>query len=216
VAIAVIDYCKGNLSSVQRWLVSAGLDAFVTDDPERIMEADALVLPGVGAFRDAADHMEATGQMQAIRTQVMQRGVPFLGICLGLQLLMGRGDEGCAPGTHARGIGAVDGWCVRMVDTTADGRRLKIPHVGWNSIEMEGCAESPLLAGVPEGSFFYFTHSYRVVLVDSADVTSYTTYADRFPSSLHHGNIYGTQFHPEKSSDAGLVVARNFGRIIYG
>lgn len=215
-AIVVIDYCKGNLHNVERWLQSAGLDAFITDDPERILEADALVLPGVGAFKDASTSMEASGQMAALRARVLEDRVSFLGICLGLQLLVDRGDESCEPGQWTQGIGALAGECVRMADTTADGKRLKVPHVGWNSIETEGCPENPLLAGVPSGSYFYFTHSYRTVLKDPAVITSYTAYAERFPSSVHQGNIFGTQFHPEKSSDIGLIVARNFGKAIYG
>lgn len=214
--IAVIDYCKGNLHNVERWLCSAGLDAFITDDPERISEADAIVLPGVGAFRDASASMESSGQMAAIRTRVLEDKVPFLGICLGLQLMVTRGNENCEPGQWAQGIGFCAGECVRMTDTTADGKRLKVPHVGWNSIETEGCRDNPLLVGVPSGSYFYFTHSYRTVFQDPTVITSYTTYADRFPSSMHEGNIFGTQFHPEKSSDIGLIVARNFGKTVYG
>lgn len=214
-AIAIIDYCKGNLLSVRRWVEAAGYEAFVTAEPEDIDTADALILPGVGAFKDASDTMTGTGQMEAIRRAVMGDGKPFLGICLGLQLLVSKGDEGCGPGGWAEGIGAFDGICERLPDTCADGARVKVPHVGWNSIETAGAAPSPLLEDVPDGSFFYFTHSYAVNPADFGTVTSYTTYSTRFVSSLAQGNIFGMQFHPEKSSDIGLVVARNFGRIVY-
>ena len=233
-AIAVIDYCKGNLLSVKRWMDAVGYDCIITDDPDRIAQADALILPGVGSFRDASETMLATGEMEVIRRRVMDDGVPFLGICLGLQLLVARGDEGCdaasapdgstteatepggsMPYGWAEGIGALDGECVRLADTGADGKHFKIPHVGWNSIEL---AEDPgpLFTDVPSGSFFYFTHSYKVVPTDTGCVTAWTTYSETFPVSIHVGNIYGTQFHPEKSSNIGLTVACNFGRVVYG
>lgn len=214
--IAVIDYCKGNLHNVERWLQAAGLDVVVTADPAVLATAEALVLPGVGAFHDASQTMVASGQMEVVRQRVLHDGVPFLGICLGLQLLLARGNEGCALGEWAPGIGAVEGECVRMADTDAQGRRYKVPHVGWDSVDTDGCLPSPLLEGVPSGSYFYFTHSYCATIRDGSLVSSTTTYARRFPTSLHAGNIYATQFHPEKSSDIGMRVAQNFGRIIYG
>lgn len=215
-AIAIVDYCKGNLFSVLRWMQAAGYDAVVTDKPEAIEKADAIILPGVGAFRDASETMKASGQLEAIRRRVLHDGVAFLGICLGLQLLVAQGNEGSEEGSWAEGIGAIEGRCVRLDDTCPDGTRVKIPHVGWNSLEFEDASPSPLFDGVANGSYFYFTHSYCVDVEDPRFVTSYTTHATRFPSSLHQGNIFGTQFHPEKSSDVGLIVAHNFGKVVYG
>ncbi len=143
----------------------------------------------------------------------IRKGKPFLGICLGLQLLLDRGDEGCEPGTWAEGLGIIAGDSVRMTGTCPDGSHVKIPHVGWNSIECEGCTESPLFEGVGEGSYFYFTHSYCAQVADGAVVTSFTTHAVPFASSLRVGKVFGVQFHPEKSSEEGLVILRNFGRL---
>ena len=214
-AIAIIDYRKGNLLSVKRWMEAAGYPCIITEDPADILAADALILPGVGSFKDASDTMIETGEMEAVRKRVLEDGVPFLGICLGVQLLVARGDEGCEPGQWAPGIDAFAGQCVRLADVDAAGTHYKIPHVGWNSVEF-AADPGPLFEGVPDGSYFYFTHSYKTVPDDLACVAAWTTYSERFPVSIHAGNIFGTQFHPEKSSAIGLKVAHNFGRIIYG
>ncbi|MGN0035515.1 MAG: imidazole glycerol phosphate synthase subunit HisH [Coriobacteriales bacterium] len=215
-AIAIVDYCKGNLRNCLRGIESAGCEAFITQDPEPIERADAVVLPGVGAFADASQTMLRTGQMEAVRTAVLERGVPFLGICLGMQLVMERGGEGLPEGQWAEGLGFLKGSCERLADVCADGTKVKVPHVGWNSVDYVPGRDNPLFEGVPDGSFFYFTHSYRSVCDDEEVVVGTTTHAERFPSAIHSGNVFGTQFHPEKSSDAGLAVLRNFARLVYG
>lgn len=212
--IAVVDYHKGNLLSVQRGLADAGVQAVITDDPAVIAGADGVVLPGVGAFADASATMLELGQMQAVRDAV-SGGAPFLGICLGLQLAFERGDEGCEPGGFAEGLGFLKGRCVRLGAERPDGTLVKVPHVGWNDIELtEQGAENPLFAGVPSGTYFYFTHSYCAVPDDDRDVLANTVHAEAFPSAVAQGNVYGCQFHPEKSSAWGLAVLKNFVRIV--
>ncbi|MDM8302611.1 glutamine amidotransferase-related protein [Collinsella tanakaei] len=235
--IVVIDYHKGNLSSVARGLARAGADAVVSDDPERIRAADGLVLPGVGSFYDAIAFMRASGQDGAVVDALAGgEGTPFLGICLGLQLLFERGDEGVpddaplsdaadragsnlAPGTvfaaegrrWVRGLGLLPGSC-----TLLPSRRLKVPHVGWDQVHLTPTgAACPLLEGFDEGANVYFTHSYALDGdVDAADIAARTFYARDFGSVVWHGNIYGCQFHPEKSSAHGHLILENFVRIV--
>ena len=210
--ICIIDYQRGNLASVRRGLQDAGYHAFISDDPADILSADGLVLPGVGSFADAMGILEASGQADAIR-EAAQAGTPLLGICLGLQLLYDRGDEVCRPGQFIPGLGLIPGLVTRMPAETADGRRLKVPHVGWNSVAFTE-AENPLFAGVPDGSYFYFTHSFVGIPEDPSHAAGITTHAAPFASTVRRGNVYATQFHPEKSSTLGLRVLANFGRIV--
>ena len=229
-SIVVIDYHKGNLSSVARGLARAGADATVSDRPEQIAAAGAMVLPGVGSFFDAVTFMAQSGQADAV-LEALGRGVPFLGICLGQQLLFERGDEGvpadapCRAATDdagsnlrsgdvfeaggkrwVRGLGVLRGGCTRL-----DGSRLKVPHVGWDQVHpTEEGAANPLLAGFLEGANMYFTHSYAVEGENPADVAARTHYTRSFPSAIAHGNVFGCQFHPEKSSALGLAILRNF------
>lgn len=214
-SIVVVDYHKGNLSSVERGLTRAGAHVVVTDDPRVIAQASALVLPGVGAFFDAMEYMRASGQVQAVR-EAIERGVPFLGICLGLQLLYERGCEGvpCGGGMWTEGLGVLKGSVVRF-----DSRTLKVPHVGWNQVHVTQAGEAcPLLAGVAQDAHMYFTHSYAVdpATVDAADVAATTDYILDFPCVAWRGNVFGCQFHPEKSSGAGQVILRNFVKLVYG
>ena len=217
--IAVVDYCKGNLKSVERGLIAAGGDARITEDPSVIAQADAVVLPGVGAFADASATMIATGQMDAVRAAIAS-GTPFLGICLGEHLLFDAGVE-CAhgPGRDGvpsdpdlpEGLGVIPGIAARMPQTDAAGATYKIPHVGWNSLEFEEGA-SPLLEGIAPGEFFYFTHSY--IAPDSSATFATTTHSVAFPAAVQRGSAFGVQFHPEKSSDAGARVLRNFVELV--
>lgn len=209
--ICVIDYRRGNLANVHRGLVDAGFDAFISDKAEDILAADGLLLPGVGSFADAIDFLNESGQADAIRAKVAQ-GAPFLGICLGLQLVYERGDEGCQPGESRAGLGLIPGEVVRMPAITAEGTKLKVPHVGWNSVEVKG--DNPLFEGIPDGSYFYFTHSYVGVPSDNADVAAVTEHAQPFVSAIRHGNVFATQFHPEKSSTLGMRLLANFGRLV--
>lgn len=205
--IAVIDYCKGNLKSVERGLCGVGADARITDDPQVIREADALVLPGVGSFADAARTMAKTGQTEAIRDAI-SAGKPFLGICLGQHLLFAGGTEHAGEEGTVAGLGIIEGIADKMPAQDSDGKTYKIPHVGWNSIEFEEGA-SPLFEGIPQGEHFYFTHSY--IAPESAATIATTTHAVTFPSAVQVGDrVFGVQFHPEKSSTAGAQLLKNF------
>lgn len=212
--IAVVDYHKGNLRSVERGLADAGAHAVVTDDAVTIAQADGIVLPGVGAFADASASMRALGEDDAVR-QAVAHGAPFLGICLGLQLAFDWGDEGCEPGQRAQGLGLLPGHCERMPATDDAGMRYKVPHVGWNDVALTvRGASCPLFAGVPDHTYFYFTHSYCAVPDDPADLLGTTTHARPFASAVGRGRVYAVQFHPEKSSTLGLVVLKNFVGIV--
>ena len=212
--IAVVDYRKGNLLSVERGLRAAGADARITSDAADILSADAVVLPGVGAFADAAATMNELGQMEAIRTRVAQ-GAPFLGICLGLHLMFAEGSEDAPADAPTQGLGFVAGCVDKMPSEDAAGRFYKVPHVGWNTLEPargDGFV-CPLLAGIEPGTYFYFTHSYIAPVCDAA--VALTEHSVRFPSVVQAGPVvFGTQFHPEKSSQAGAQVLRNFVGIV--
>ena len=209
--IAVVDYCKGNLKSVERGLRKVGGDAHITDDPSVIAQADAIVLPGVGAFADAAKTMQETLQMQTIR-EAIHAGKPFLGICLGEHLLFSQGTEGASK-YHAEGLGCIEGIVDKMPEYDEAGNRYKIPHVGWNSIEFNPSLSCPLLEGIVPGEYFYFTHSF--IAPESEATLATTTHSVTFPSVVRCAErAYGVQFHPEKSSDAGARVLKNFLNIV--
>lgn len=207
--IAVVDYAKGNLMSVARGLEAAGArDVQVVTDPALIAKAQAVVLPGVGAFADAAQSMEELGQMDAVR-EAIGAGVPFLGICLGLHLLFEAGVEGAPEGQTVPGLGVVPGVVERMPNHDADGAFYKVPHVGWNTVQACTNASSPLLSGVAQGEYFYFTHSY--IAPASGYTQATTVHSVEFPCFVDWNHTcFGVQFHPEKSSDAGLRVLGNF------
>ncbi len=212
--ICVIDYQKGNLANVQRGLADAGFDAFISSDAKDILAADGLVLPGVGSFADAMVTMNELGQSDAIRKKVAE-GTPFMGICLGMQLCLDWGDEGCPEGERMEGLGLIRGHVERMPSLAADGRKLKVPHVGWNSVRYTQ-PDSAFFAGIEDDSYFYFTHSYICVCDDERDVAGVTEHARPFASAIQHDNLYLAQFHPEKSSDKGMRMLANFGRIVKG
>ena len=197
--IAIIDYDAGNIKSVEKALLLLGQDVVITGDREEILKADKVVLPGVGAFGDAMDNLRRTGLDQVIR-EVTDRGTPFLGICLGLQLLFERSDE--APGVD--GLGILEGEILRIPDK--DG--LKIPHMGWNSLHLEN--NGRLFRGIEEGSYVYFVHSYYLKAADERIVKASTEYSTHIHASVEKGNVFACQFHPEKSSDVGLSILKNF------
>ena len=216
--IAVVDYHKGNLMSVERGIEAAGGTACITDDAGAIARADGIVLPGVGAFADASDTMQERGQLAVIRERIAA-GVPFLGICLGMHLLFEEGMEG-APDEddeesshNAPGLAVLPGVVAMMPKTNAAGTACKVPHVGWNTVAFnEDC---PLFKGVSAGEYFYFTHSY--IAPSGPFVVGETTHSVTFPSAVQYGDAcFGVQFHPEKSSDAGAALLRNFVRIVEG
>ena len=203
--IAIIDYGMGNLRSVQKGFERVGCPAVVTADPKVVLEADRIVLPGVGAFPDCMRNLEVGGFIGPL-LRVIREGRPFLGICLGLQLLFTESDEF---GTHP-GLDVIPGRVVRFPDGMAEGgEKLKIPHMGWNQLAIS--RRPPLLAGIDEGSNFYFVHSFYVVPEDTAVVATTTSYGIEFCSAVWKDNIVATQFHPEKSQEKGLKILKNFG-----
>ena len=201
--MVVLDYGMGNLRSAQKGLEKAGVDAVVTSDPASLKSADAVVLPGVGAFQDCMDNLTRTGLVPPV-LDAIEQGKPFLGICLGMQLLMTVSEEF---GIH-RGLDVIPGRVVRFESRA--GR--KIPHMGWNRVHYSN--DSRLFEGVDDGSFFYFVHSYYVAPEDESVVCGWTDYGERFCSAITLGNLFATQFHPEKSHHSGLKVLENFGKIV--
>lgn len=205
--ILVVDYHKGNISSVVRGLERAGATAQATDDPAAIARASCLVVPGVGAFADAMDYMNRSGQAAAI-VEALEAGAAFLGICLGLQLLVTRGNENVEGHQWVGGLGVLPGSCTRL-----ESARLKVPHVGWDTLDITPLGRRcPLLEGISEGTHMYFTHSYALgPNVPKELIGAYTHYGRSFASVVWDGgSIFGCQFHPEKSSGAGLKVLQNF------
>ena len=203
VMIAIVDYQMGNLRSVQRGFARVGHESTVTDDPQLLMQADKVILPGVGAFADAMEQLHHRKLVQPLQS-LAESGKPLLGICLGLQLLFEKSHEN---GTHA-GLGILPGEVVPFKNLPSE---CKIPHMGWNQLEMR--KECPLLGGIAAHAFFYFVHSYYVVPTDKKVVAAETDYAGHFVSMISSHNIFATQFPPEKSQQAGLQMLRNFATI---
>lgn len=196
----IVDYGSGNLRSVQKAFEHLGVEARVGSDPDQMGEAAGLVLPGVGAFGAAMRQLAAKGLVEPL-VELIKAGVPFLGVCLGLQLLFESSEED--PGVPGLGLVAGD---VRALPPT-----VKVPHIGWNQVEI--CRESSLFEGIPDGSAFYFVHSYAVVPRSPADVLAITDYDGvTFVSAVATGNLAAVQFHPEKSSTLGLRLYCNFAR----
>ncbi|QDT38103.1 imidazole glycerol phosphate synthase subunit HisH [Stratiformator vulcanicus] len=196
--ISIVDYGMGNLRSVQKACEKVGAEARICSDPAELAGADKMILPGVGAFRDA---------IAALREQKLDRPVldqieadrPLLGICLGLQLLFDRSYE---DGEY-EGLGVIPGEVVRFQDVPG-----KVPHMGWNTLQAAG--DDPLFAGIPDAAHFYFVHSYYVVPADDSVVAARTQYGPPFTSAIRRGNLFATQFHPEKSQAEGLHLLKNF------
>lgn len=197
--VAIIDYDAGNIKSVEKAMALLGQQVEVTREPELIRSADKVILPGVGSFGDAMGKIRQYGLDEVIR-QVVEEGIPFLGICLGLQLLFERSDE--APGVS--GLGILKGEILRIPDTPG----LKIPHIGWNSLEFP--REGRLFRGLPEESYVYFVHSYYLKAADEKIVTAATEYGVKIHASVEKDRVFACQFHPEKSGDAGLQILQNF------
>ena len=205
--IVVVDYHKGNLKSVERGLIGVGADARITDDVTQIAAADAIVLPGVGAFTDAASAMRELGQDKVIVERI-NAGVPLLGICLGLHLMFEGGTEH-AEGDSTPGLGLIPGIVDAMPKNDLRGNAFKIPHVGWNSVDYLSNRPNPLFKNIPDGEYFYFTHSF--IAPPSPETIATTTHSITFPSAVQWGSAcFGVQFHPEKSSDAGARLLANF------
>lgn len=202
--IAIIDYDMGNLKSVAKAFEKVGAEATVTRDPKVMNDASHIVLPGVGAFKDCMRNLEAYGLIDPIAKAVAS-GKPFLGICLGLQLLF---DESSEFGVH-KGLSLIPGKVVRFPSSKDEnGAELKVPHMGWN--EVKKAKESTLLEGVDDGAYFYFVHSYYAAPADATVTLTKTGYGVEFTSSIAKDNVFACQFHPEKSQKAGLKVLKNF------
>ena len=199
--VAIVDYGMCNLDSVRRAFEEVGARPYVTDDPGDLDAADRIVLPGVGAFPDAMRNLSARGLDEALTKQVWEERAPFLGVCLGMQLMAALGEE-VAP---TPGLAWIDARVTRFVPTPADPR---VPHVGWN--EVTPVHESPLFEGIPAAADFYFVHSFHVECHDAADVLATTPYCGGFTAAVQRGDAYGVQFHPEKSQQWGLRLLRNF------
>jgi len=202
--IAIIDYGMGNLRSVQKGFERVGHDAVVTRDPAVIDRASHVVLPGVGAFGDCMANVTHYGLVEPIH-RAIQAGKPFLGICVGFQLLFAESEEF---GSH-KGLGILPGRVKAIPIPDGRGVSYKIPHMGWNTIHIE--TPAPPLQGIDSESYVYFVHSYYVESDDPALVSTQTNYGISFASSVWKDNIFATQFHPEKSQDVGLQILKNFG-----
>lgn len=202
--IAIIDYGMGNLRSVQKAFERVGSEALVTNDPQQVLQAERVVLPGVGAFRDCIRNLEQGGFVEPI-LKVIAEGRPFLGICLGLQLLFSESEEF---GLHT-GLGVIPGRVVRFPDgMTEAGEKLPVPHMGWNQIHLTG--DSPLFSGIADNSNVYFVHSYYVKPDDPTVVAATCSYGLEFCAAIRKDNLVATQFHPEKSQAIGLAMLKNF------
>ena len=200
--VAIIDCQMGNLRSVMNAFAMLGLPASVTRDPADLRRAEAIVLPGVGAFGDAMLNLRTAGWIEALEEEVRRKGKPYLGLCLGMELLAEQSTEH----GHYEGLG----WLPGIVDRFPSDRGLRIPHIGWNDVRFQ--KTDGLFAGLGESQAFYFVHSYVLTPRDPGAISGICTYGDDFAASIEFDNIAATQFHPEKSHQAGLAVLRNFVR----
>lgn len=197
--LAIINYGAGNLRSVQKACEYIGQSAIITDNPNEILNADHIILPGVGSFGSCMYAIKESGLTDCIYESI-EKGTPFLGICLGLQLLFEASEEN----PEAKGLGIFKGKCVKIPEN--DG--IKIPHIGWNSLSFP--RQSPLFKGIDESAFVYFVHSYYMQPEDESVITAVCEYSQELPVALSRGNVHATQFHPEKSGETGLQILRNF------
>lgn len=200
--IAIIDYDAGNIKSVEKALKTLGQDVVITRDAETILNADRVILPGVGAFGDAMGKLHDYNLVEVIH-QVVEKKIPFLGICLGLQLMFESSEE--TPGVE--GLGLLKGKIVKIPENGD----LKIPHMGWNSLHFQN--EGRLFANLPQDSYVYFVHSYYLQAEDESIVKATTDYSTCIHASVEKENVFACQFHPEKSSDVGLTILKNFCEI---
>ncbi len=198
-AVVLIDAGTGNLRSVQKALETVGANVERTDDPQKVLSGNRVVLPGVGAFGDFMSGLRARGLEEAVR-EIAARGIPLLGICVGMQALFEVGEE---MGEHA-GLGLLAGKVVRFAESLP----MKIPHTGWNQVEVQN--ETCLFSGINSGSYVYFNHSYYCQARNSSDVIASTEYGIKYACAVQRENVFGVQFHPEKSQTVGLRILKNF------
>ena len=200
--ITIIDYGLGNLVSVKNMLKKLNVDSLITDDPKKISEAKKMILPGVGAFDNGMNLIKQKGLLDVLNKKTLEEKIPVLGICLGMQLLTKGSEEGVE-----KGLGWVDAQTIKF---SFENNTLKIPHMGWDYIQVQ--KQNPLIN--PESKHrFYFVHSYYVKCNDEKDVVAICDYGTKFTCMLNHGNIYGAQFHPEKSLKFGMELLNNFSKI---
>lgn len=199
--LAIVDYGRGNLGSVEKAFRRLGLDALVTQDPRVVLDAEAVVLPGDGAFHDAMQNLDTLGLIAPIR-EVLEGGRPFLGICLGYQLLFSESEEF----GQGKGLDLIPGVVRRFP------RGLKVPHMGWNQVAHSG--DLAIFTGIPAGAYFYFVHSYYPEPLDGTLQVATCQYGITFPAAIGRGNLFGTQFHPEKSQRWGLKLLENFAALV--
>lgn len=198
--ISIIDYGMGNLRSVQKALESIGEEAIITSDKEQIEKSDGVILPGVGAFPDAMENLKSKGLDEALK-YVVSQNKPVLGICLGMQLLFTEGEEV----KQCDGLGFIKGKIKRLYGD------VKIPHMGWNSLKIE--KKCPILEGIDEDSYVYFVHSFYAEMANKEDLNSTTFYGVDVPAIVSDKNLFGVQFHPEKSGDVGIQMLKNFAKL---
>jgi len=203
-SIVIVSYGTGNLNSVRRALDRIGADSICSSDADDIANAGKIILPGVGHFQTAMENLERLGLIDALHEAVLVKGIPILGICLGMELMARTSEEGNSPG-----LGWLEAEAVRFDFSNAE--RFKVPHMGWNQISIK--KESRLMSGVDESSEFYFAHSYHLTLDDRSDLLNETDYGIAFPSAVEKNNIFGVQYHPEKSHEAGARILKNFVEI---
>jgi glutamine amidotransferase len=200
--VAIINYGMGNLGSVRRAFEALDADVLIADQPNQLEEASHLILPGVGSFTDGMNCLSSGGWVDVLTRHVQELGKPLLGICLGMQLLATAGEEG----GNTPGLGLISG---RVTHLQQLGCQLRVPHVGWNSIAPSS-QSSPMMEAIPEGTDFYFVHSYSFVLDEHSNCLATANYGIPIVAAIQNNRIIGTQFHPEKSSKAGLRLLQNF------
>lgn len=200
-AIVIIDYGMSNLGSIRRSLEECGADVFVSDNPEDLKTAERIILPGVGSFADGMKNLVEGGWVEVIRNEVLNNKIPILGICLGMQLLASKGTEG----GDNKGLNLIPGEVVLL---KPENRGERIPHVGWNEVYLQ--KENPLFENIETGKDFYFVHSFHFKTESEESILCKTPYCGEFVSAVNIDNIFGTQFHPEKSVPTGLKILQNF------
>ena len=199
--VVIVDYGTGNLNSVKRSLDGPRVCPVVSSDPAKILKSDKIILPGVGHFGTAMSKLWELNLADALNEAVLVKQKPILGICLGMEVMARRSEEG-----NTEGLGWFDAEILRL--NISDKLKYKIPHIGWNQIRIK--KQSTLMNGIPELSEFYFVHSYRMEIPDSSNVLNETVYESVYPSAVEKDNIFGVQYHPEKSHDIGAQLLRNF------
>ncbi len=202
--ITIVDYGLGNLGSIKNMLKKIGVRADVTDDHDKILEADKLILPGVGAFDDGMKNLDSKGLIEILNQKVIQEKTPILGICLGMQLMTEGSEEGKLPG-----LGWIEG-SAKKFSSQSNGERIRIPHMGWNILQPSNGSEHTIFKSDFEELRFYFVHSYYVNIKNQEENAGLTEYGQKFVSAFKKDNIIGMQFHPEKSHKFGMSILKNF------